>query len=63
MMDESGLIYHPKSMNMKRKDLRYSLLSLKSYVKSKDNLGFTIIDDSNIHEEWINENLIDLKFK
>ena len=62
MMDESGLIYHPNSMNIKREDLRESLLTLKNYVKSKDKLWFTIIDDSNIDEEWINENLSDLKF-
>ena len=63
MMDESGLIYHPNSMSISREDLRDSLLSLKSYVKSKDKLWFTIIDDSNIDQEWINENLSDLKFK
>jgi hypothetical protein len=62
MMDNSGLIYHPNSMNLKREDLRESLLTLKNYVKSKDKLWFTIIDDSNIDEEWINENLSDLKF-
>ena len=43
MMDESGLIYHPNSMNIKREDLRESLLTLKNYVKSKDKLWFTII--------------------
>ena len=63
MMDNSGLIYHPNSMNIKREDLRESLLTLKKYVKSKDKLWFTIIDDSNIDEEWINKNLSDLKFK
>ena len=63
MMDESGLIYHPNSMNIKREDLRESLLYLKNYVKSKDKLWFTIIDDSKIDEEWVNENLSDLKFK
>ena len=63
MMYESGLIYHPNSMNIKREDLRESLLSLKNYVKSKDKLWFTIIDDSKIDEEWVNENLSDLKFK
>ena len=62
MMNESGLIYHPNSMNIKREDLRESLLSLKNYVKSKDKLWFTIIDDSKIDEEWINKNLSDLKF-
>ena len=61
-MDKSGLIYHPNSMNIKREDLRESLLTLKNYVKSKDKLWFTIIDDSNIDEEWIDENLSDLKF-
>ena len=62
MMNNSGLIYHPNSMNIKREDLRESLLTLKNYVKSKDKLWFTIIDDSNIDEEWINENLSDLEF-
>lgn len=63
MMDESGLIYHPRSMNIKREDLRDSLLNLKKYVTSKDKLWYTIIDDSSIDEEWINENISDLKFK
>ena len=63
MMDESGLIYHPSSMNIKREDLKDSLLNLKKYVASKDKLWYTIIDDSSIDEEWINENLSDLKFK
>ena len=61
-MDESGLIYHPNSMNIKRDDLKDSLLALKNYVKSKDKLWYTIIDDSDINEDWINENLVDLKF-
>jgi len=62
MMDQSGLIYHPNSMNIKRNDLKDSLLALKNYVKSKDKLWYTVIDDSDINEDWINENLVDLKF-
>jgi len=62
MMDESGLIYHPNSMNIKRDDLKDSLLALKNYVKSKDKLWYTVIDDSDINEDWVNENLVDLKF-
>ena len=62
MMDESGLIYHPNSMSIKRDDLQDSLLALKNYVKSKDKLWYTVIDDSDINEDWINENLVDLKF-
>ena len=62
MMDESGLIYHPNSMDIKRQDLKDSLLALKKYVKSKDKLWYTIIDESEINEEWVNENLLNLKF-
>ena len=62
MMDESGLIYHPSSMDIKREDLKNSLISLKEYVKSKDKLWYTIIDDSNINEDWVNQNLSDLSF-
>jgi len=49
-------------MNIKRDDLKDSLLALKNYVKSKDKLWYTVIDDSDINEDWINENLVDLKF-
>ena len=62
MMDESGLIYHPNSMDIKRDDLKDSLLALKNYVKSKHKLWYTVIDDSDINEDWVNENLVDLKF-
>ena len=62
MMDESGLIYHPNSMDIKREDLKESMLALKKYVKSKDKLWYTIIDESEINEEWVNENLLNLKF-
>ena len=62
MMDESGLIYHTNSMDIKREDLKESMLALKEYVKSKDKLWYTIIDESEINEEWVNENLLNLKF-
>ena len=62
MMDKSGLIYHPNSMDIKRQDLKDSLLALKKYVKSKDKLWYTIIDESEINEEWVYENLLNLKF-
>ena len=62
MMDESGLVYHPFSMNIKREDLIDSLLNLKNFVKSKDKLCYTVIDDSYIEMEWINQNISELKF-
>jgi len=62
IMDEVKLDYHPKGMNIKRKDLVASLKNLKFYVQSKDQLWFTIIDDSEITDEWIEEALAGLQF-
>ena len=62
MMNDSGLVYHPYSMNIQKKDLVNSLLNLKKFVRSKDKLWFTVIDDCNINTEWINENIYGLKF-
>ena len=62
MMDESGLVYHPFYMNIKKEDLIDSLLNLKNFVKSKDKLWYTFIDDSHIEMEWINQNISELKF-
>jgi hypothetical protein len=49
-------------MNIDKKDLVDSLLNLKKFVGSKEKLWFTVIDDSDINIEWINENLSGLKF-
>ena len=62
MMNDSGLVYHPYLMNIQKKDLVNSLLNLKKFVRSKDKLWFTVIDDCNINTEWINENIYGLKF-
>ena len=62
MMNDSGLVYHPYSMNIEKKDLVDSLLNLKNFVGSKEKLWFTVIDDFDIDIEWINENISGLKF-
>ena len=62
IMDESGLVYHPFSMNIKKLDLIDSLLNLKNFVKSKDKLWYTVINDCHINMEWINQNISELKF-
>ena len=49
-------------MNIKKDDLINSLLNLKEFVKSKDKLWYTIIDDSEINQEWIKKNISELKF-
>ena len=61
MMNDSGLVYHPYSMNIE-KDLVDSLLNLKKFVGSKEKLWFTVIDDFDIDIEWVNENISGLKF-
>ena len=62
MMNDSGLVYHPYSMNIEKKDLVDSLLNLKNFVGSKEKLWFTVIDDFDIDIEWVNENISGLKF-
>jgi rhamnogalacturonyl hydrolase YesR len=49
-------------MNIQKDSLQESLLSLKKYVKAKDKLWYTIIDDSEIDNDWVSENLINLIF-
>ena len=61
-MDKVGLEYQPMAMNLKRTDLKESLLNLKNYVKKRDQFWFTIIDDSDITEFWLEELLDELKF-
>jgi glycerol-1-phosphate dehydrogenase [NAD(P)+] len=62
IMDDVKLQYHPRSMNIKRENLVASLKNLNSYVQSKEQLWYTIIDDSEISDEWINEALSELLF-
>ena len=62
IMDEAKLDYHPQAMNLKQEDLVKSLKNLKSFVQDRPQLWFTIIDDSEISEDWISEVLFNLKF-
>lgn len=62
IMDEVGLQYQPKVLDLKREDLKASLLNLKEFVKRQDALWFTIIDNADITELWIDEVLDGLEF-
>jgi len=62
VMDRVGLKYHPADLEIRREDLIASLLNLKNYVKSKPNIWFSVIDDSNITQEWILKAVKDLRF-
>lgn len=62
IMDEVGLQYQPKVLDIKREDLKASLLNLKKFVKRQDALWFTTIDDADITEVWIDGVLDGLEF-
>jgi len=62
ILDEVELDYHPIGMGISRQDLVNSLKNLKNFVQDRGHLWFTIIDDSDISEEWIDETLADLHF-
>jgi glycerol-1-phosphate dehydrogenase [NAD(P)+] len=62
IMDEVGLQYQPKTLDIKREDLKASLLNLKKFVKRQDALWFTIIDDAHITEAWVDQVLDGLEF-
>jgi glycerol-1-phosphate dehydrogenase [NAD(P)+] len=62
ILDRSGLEYHPAAMELSKSDLKASLLNLKSFVESKSDFWYTIINDAEINEAWVDGVLADLKF-
>ena len=62
VMDRVGLKYHPGDMGITQEDLRLSLLNLRNYVNEKPQLWYTVIDDSDITDEWILKAMTGLKF-
>lgn len=61
-MDSVCLDYHPKDMNINKDDLTASLLNLKNYVDTNSHLWYTIINSTDINEEWIEDIINNLKF-
>ncbi len=62
ILNRTKFDYHPRDLGIKRQDLVDSLKNLKSFVRNKPQLWFTIIDDSEISDEWIDHVLSDLRF-
>ena len=59
----SDTIYiSPKDMNINKGDLTASLLNLKNYVNNNSHLWYTIINSSDINEEWIKDITNNLNF-
>ncbi len=62
LMDRVGLKYHPGDMGITKENLSLSLLNLRNYVHEKPQLWYTVIDDSDITDEWILKAMTGLKF-
>ncbi len=61
-MNEIGLLYQPRDMGITRADLTASLLHLRAYVESRADLWYTVISQSQITPEWIDQALTDMEF-
>ncbi|XP_065836754.1 glycerol-1-phosphate dehydrogenase [NAD(P)+]-like [Oscarella lobularis] len=62
VMNSVGLKYQPVDMGLSRRDVKEALQSLKQFVANRSDLWFTVIDDKNITEEWIETSLEGLSF-
>ncbi len=62
IMDEVGLEYHPGGMEIQKKNLIDSLKNLRFFVESRDNLWYTVIDKTEMTDDWISEAISGLKF-
>jgi glycerol-1-phosphate dehydrogenase [NAD(P)+] len=61
LMDRIGLRYHPSDLGISRETLRESLLALKAYTQSAG-LWYSIIQEREIDDAWIEWALADLQF-
>lgn len=61
-MNRVGLRYHPAEMEIRRSDLVESLLHLRRFVESRPKLWYTVINEREISQEWIERTLAGLRF-
>jgi glycerol-1-phosphate dehydrogenase [NAD(P)+] len=61
-MDAVELRYQPADMEIRRDDLKASLLNLRRYVEGRRDLWHTVINEREITTAWVEEALADLKF-
>jgi glycerol-1-phosphate dehydrogenase [NAD(P)+] len=61
LMEDLGLKYHPADLGIDRMTLEASLRNLRSYVM-KRGYWYTVIDEQEMTDTWINENLDTLRF-
>jgi glycerol-1-phosphate dehydrogenase [NAD(P)+] len=61
-MHEVGLKYQPADMGIRRDDLLQSLRNLREYVRSRQHLWYTVINEREMDSVWIEAAIADLKF-
>jgi glycerol-1-phosphate dehydrogenase [NAD(P)+] len=61
-MDEVGLRYQPADVEIRREDLRASLLNVRNYVGSRPDLWYTVINERAISPAWADAALDTLRF-
>jgi len=62
ILDRSGLEYHPIAMGLSKSDLKASLLNLKAFVVNKSEFWYTIINDAEITDQWVDDVQANLRF-
>ena len=61
-MDEVGLRYEPADLQLRREDLRASLLNLRHYLSRRRDLWYTVINEREISPAWVDTSLATLTF-
>ncbi len=61
-MDEVGLKYHPRDMQIRQADLTACLANLREFVQRRSHLWYTVINERPMTPEWIATALSGLPF-
>ena len=61
-MKEVGLPHQPRDLEIRKDDLRESLLALNDYVQGRSDLWYTVLNEQKITPAWVDEALQTLNF-
>lgn len=61
-MDQVGLRYHPRDLEIQRADLSASLRNVKRFVEQRPHLWYTIINERELSADWVEQTLDGLLF-
>jgi len=61
-MKEVGLPHQPSDLEIRKDELRASLLALNDYVQGRSDLWYTVLNEQKITPAWVDEALQTLNF-